>query len=46
MKFSEMKYERPDLDQVLAQCEEYAKKDGRCPERRRTGAALPRKKTP
>ena len=26
MKFSEMKYERPDLDKVLAQCEEYAKK--------------------
>ena len=28
MKFSEMKYERPDLDKVLAQCEEYAKKIG------------------
>ena len=26
MKLSEMKYERPDLDKVLAQCEEYAKK--------------------
>lgn len=26
MKFSEMKYERPDLDKVLAQCEEYAKR--------------------
>ena len=26
MKFSEMKYERPDLDKVLAQCEEYAQK--------------------
>lgn len=26
MKFSEMKYERPDLDKVRAQCEEYAKK--------------------
>ena len=26
MKFSEMKYERPNLDKVLAQCEEYAKK--------------------
>ena len=25
MKFSEMKYERPDLDKVLAQCEEYAR---------------------
>ena len=23
MKFSEMKYERPDLDKVLAQCEVY-----------------------
>ena len=32
MKFSEMKYERPDLDKVLAQCEE-CQKDGRCPER-------------
>ena len=26
MKFSEMKYERPDMDKVLAQCEEFAKK--------------------
>lgn len=46
MKFSEMKYERPDLDKVLAQCEEYAKKRWPLPRAAKNWYSFTAKKTP